>query len=458
MLNIKEIIESTKGKHINGDLNIIPTEYVIDSREVSKNDFFVPIVGQNTDSHKYIIECVKKGIIGFFIESNYIDKENIIKEVINLNKEICIVEVEKTSDALYEAAKYNRNKHIDIPVVAVTGSVGKTSTREMIASVLKKEYNLLITKKNYNSYIGLYLMLLKIKDQDICVLEIGIDRFGEMDILTEIVKPDVAVITMIGTAHIGIFKNKENIFKEKLNITNGIKGLSKLIVNGDDNFLNQLINTKKYSVEKYSMNEVEKIDIQNDNLEFETKIYNEMKKIKISEIGKHNIYNALSAIKVAEIFKMKSDNIIKGIEEYRNFSKRLEKKYIGDNILIIDDTYNASIDSMISGLESVNNLKGGRKIAVLGDMFELGEYSDELHIEIGKKFKDLNFDCLYTLGGAAKNISIEAKKYMNKDSVFVFEDKKKLVDFLKNNLIKNDIVYFKASNGMKFFEIIEELQ
>ncbi len=458
MLNIKELIEATNGKYINGDLNIIPREYVIDSREIVINDFFVPILGQNIDSHKYIIDCVKKGIIGFFIESNYINKENVIKECIDINKDICIIEVEETSDALYKAAKYNRNKHIDIPVVAITGSVGKTSTREMIASVLKKEYNLLITKKNYNSYVGLYMMLLKIDNQDICVLEIGIDRFGEMDVLADLVKPDVAVITMIGTAHIGIFGNKENIFKEKLKITNNIKGISKIIVNGDDDFLNQLVNNEKYFVEKYSMSEVKNIDIKNDSLEFETKIYNDTEKIKINEIGKHNIYNALSAIKVAEIFKMKSNNIIKGIEEYKNFSKRLEKKYIKDNILIIDDTYNASIDSMISGLESVNNLKGGRKIAVLGDMFELGDYSKELHLKIGEKFKDLNFDCLYTLGEAAKNISLEAKKYMTKDSVIIFEDKKELIKFLKNNLIKNDIVYFKASNGMRFFEIIEELK
>jgi UDP-N-acetylmuramoyl-tripeptide--D-alanyl-D-alanine ligase len=458
MLNINELVLATKGKLVNGDLNIIPQEYAIDSREIKEADFFVPVIGEKTDGHKYIIDCVKKGIIGFFISSNYLKKDEVAKESIKINKEICIVEVEDTSLALYEAAKFNRIKHIDIPVVAVTGSVGKTSTREMIASVLSEENTLLVTKKNYNSFIGLPIMVLKMDKQDICVLEVGIDKLYEMEALSDLLKPDICVITMIGTAHIGVLGSKDNIFSEKLKITNNIKGISTLIINSDDDYLKQIENSSKYLIEKFSIKDVGNVIYEDASINFETNIYNESKKIVINEIGKHNIYNALCAIKVAQSFKIKTDNILRGIAKYRNFSKRLEKKIIGENILIIDDTYNASIDSMISGLEAVNKIKGKRKIAVLGDMLELGEYSKKLHEEVGESFKSLNYDKLYTLGKEAKNISETAKKYMNFENVIHFEDKEVLIKYLKDNLVCNDIIYFKASNGMRFFDIIEELE
>ena len=458
MLNIDELIIATKGKYINGKLSVIPKEYVIDSRQIKQDDFFVPIVGEKTDGHKYIMDCVKNNIIGYFISCNYIEKDIIIKESIKLNPDICIVEVEDTSVALYEAAKFNRNKHIDIPVVAVTGSVGKTSTREMIASVLNQENKVLVTKKNYNSYIGLPIMILQMDKQDICVLEVGIDKIGEMELLSKLLKPDIAVITMVGTAHIGVFGNRENIFKEKLKIANDIKGFATVIINEDDTYLKQIENTNKYVVQKFGIKQVRNIVQEETYISFETNIYNETETVIINEMGNHNIYNALCAIKVAQFFDIKTKKILKGIAEYKNFSKRLEKKIIGDNILIIDDTYNASVDSMISGLEATNNIKGDRKIAVLGNMLELGSYSKELHQQVGKMFGKLNYDKLYTLGEEAKNISDIAKEYLNKNDIIHFSSKEELISYLEKKLISNDVVYFKASNGMKFFDIIEKLE
>lgn len=457
MLNFKELIEATNGTYINGNFELIPKNYVIDSRIIQEGDFFVPIIGEKNDGHDYILDTVKKGISGFFINKNNRNKNVIIDKSIKLNKDICIIEVEDTFKALYNAGRINREKNIDIPVVAVTGSVGKTSTREIISSVLKQKYNVLTTEKNYNSLIGVPIMALKIDKQDICVLEAGVDHFNEMELLSNILKPDVCVITNIGTAHIGTFKTGENILKEKIQITNHIKGKSKLIVNEDNTYLTKIENNVNYTVEKISIDNVSDINFDGEKIEFMTRLYGEKNKLQINALGNHNIYNALVAIKVGEIFDISKDKIIDGIAKYKNFSRRLEKKVTKNNVILIDDTYNASIDSMKSGLITVNNMKAERKIAVLGDMFDLGEKSNEIHLNLAEVFEILNYDYLFTLGNAAKNIALGAKKYMNENKIICFDNKEELINKLKELIKPNDLVYFKASNGMKFDQIINEI-
>lgn len=409
LLNIKELVNATKGKYINGDLNFIPREYVIDSRMVVEETFFIPIVGENTDGHKYIIDTVKKGASGFFISSSCFDKKNIIKNSLDINSNICIIEVNDTKEALYKAGEYNRNKHIDIPVVAVTGSVGKTSTREMIASVLSTEKNVLVTKANYNSIIGAPIMALQIDDQDICVFEIGTDFHGEIERLSNLTKPDIGVITIIGTAHIGVFGSREGIFNEKIQITSNMKPKSTLIVNSDDNYLQELEDVEKYNVIKYNDSDILEIN-EDEKITFKTKIYNKIESITLNQIGMHNVKNAICAIKVAEKFGISKDNIILGINNYKNFSRRMEKIVLKNNVVLIDDTYNASIDSMQSGLKTVDNMKAKRKIAVLGDMLELGELSANLHYEVGTLFKELNYDKLFLVGNETKKLAKGAKR------------------------------------------------
>lgn len=457
MLDINELLKATNGKYINGNRLKRPLNYCIDSRIVQKEDFFVPVVGENVDGHEYIIDCIKKGIVGFFVNSNYLKKEQLINESININKELCIVEVDNAQNALYDAGKYNRQKHINIPVIAVTGSVGKTSTREMIASVLKTSKNVLVTEKNYNSCIGAPIMALKMDNQDVCVLEAGIDKIGEMTLLTNLLKPDISVITCIGTAHIGNFGSQDIIFSEKIKIFESMKKDAIAIVNGDDKFLVNLKDTNNYSIKKYYIDSITDISQNENKIDFTTNIYGKSSQVRINEIGNHNVYNALCAIKIGEIFGLDIQEIVKGISNYKNFARRLEKKKIGD-ITIIDDTYNASIDSMKSGLITVNNLESKRKIAILGDMLELGSFSTEIHSGLGEVFKILKFDFLLTLGKEAKNIAISANKYFKEGSVEAFEDRNELINKLKDIMLPGDLLFFKASNGMKFPEIIEALE
>ena len=194
MLKVKDILKATNGKLINGEDEITITSYKIDSREVNSGDFFIPLPGERTDGHKYLDMVIDNGCIGFFVSKEKIDNLDI-KCFLKRNRNLIIIEVEDTLKALHMIGEYNRNIHIDIPIIAVTGSVGKTSTREIISSVLYQEKKVITTEKNMNSNIGLSLMTLKLKDQDVGIFEAGIDFVGEMDILTNILKPEVAVIT-----------------------------------------------------------------------------------------------------------------------------------------------------------------------------------------------------------------------------------------------------------------------
>lgn len=457
MLNIEEIVNASNAILINGKKDIIPVSYEIDSRNIKEGDFFVPIVGEKVDAHNYIVDCVKKGAIGYFINKNCVNFEIINNECIKINPNICIVAVEDTLKALINSGKYNREKHIDIPIVAVVGSVGKTSTREMITSVLKEEKNVLSTKKNYNSNIGVSLMCLEIDNQDICVLEAGIDKFDEMEELSEILKPDIAVMTIIGTSHIGTFKTKENIFSEKSKILKYIKGIKKVITNGDDIYLSSLVPCEKYNVEKVSMDNVDNVKIFENALGFETRIYGDKLNVMINQIGDHNIYNALMAIKVAECFNIKKENVINGIANYKNFVGRLGKIKV-NGITLIDDTYNASGESMRSGLLTVNRLEAQRKIAILGDMFDLGEFSDEIHSKVAEVFSIVKYDYLFTLGEKAKIIAKESKKYFKEGNIESFDNEKDFIDRIVREAKVGDILYFKASNGMHFSNIVKKVE
>ena len=449
MLSVREILNATNGILLNGDLEKEISNYKIDSREINQGDFYVPIIGEKVDGHKFILDTIKKGCIGFFTS------EDIELETIkSINNQVIVIKVEDTLKALHAIGKYSRNKKIDIEVVGITGSVGKTSTREMIASVLGQQKELLVTQKNMNGHIGLPLMTLLMEKQDLAVLEAGIDFVGEMDILNSMLIPDVAVVTNIGTSHIGKFGSQEVIYQEKVKIADTLKGKKILLLNKDDKFLKEYKNDN-LNIIYYSIEDAKDINIFEDHITFITNIYNKKEKVKINAIGNHNILNAIVAIRIGEIYNLPTEKIILGVESYKNFSRRMEKIDI-NGITIIDDTYNASPSSTKSGLETVNNLKSNRKIAVLADILELGDYSKELHIELGKVFKNLNYDILVAFGENMKYLSEVAKEYVKE--IYWFEDSIQAEEKIREIIKKEDIIYFKGSNAMKVNSIIENLK
>lgn len=449
MLSVREILNATNGILLNGDLEKEISNYKIDSREINQGDFYVPIIGEKVDGHKFILDTIKKGCIGFFTS------EDIELETIkSINNQVIVIKVEDTLKALHAIGKYSRNKKIDIEVVGITGSVGKTSTREMIASVLGQQKELLVTQKNMNGHIGLPLMTLLMEKQDLAVLEAGIDFVGEMDILNSMLIPDVAVVTNIGTSHIGKFGSQEVIYQEKVKIADTLKGKKILLLNKDDKFLKEYKNDN-LNIIYYSIEDAKDINIFEDHITFITNIYNKKEKVKINAIGNHNILNAIVAIRIGEIYNLPTEKIILGVESYKNFSRRMEKVDI-NGITIIDDTYNASPSSTKSGLETVNHLKANRKIAVLADILELGDYSKELHIELGSVFKNLNYDILVAFGENMKYLSEVAKEYVKE--IYWFEDSIKAEEKIREIMKKEDIIYFKGSNAMNVNSIIENLK
>lgn len=454
MLKIKEIVKASNGILLNGNEDESVRKYCIDSRQIQKNDFFIPFVGENVDGHNYIIDCVKNNICGYFINSNRQDKNKIIEESKKINKNLYIIEVEDTKKALYDIAVFNRQKHINIPIIAVTGSVGKTSTKEMIASILSKKYNVLKTEKNYNSDIGLPLMLLKIESQDICVLEVGISKIDEMEKLSFAIRPDIAVITMIGTSHIGYFKTQENIFREKRKVYKYMKDNGTIIVNGDDKYLKN-IEEDKYRVQFYSFNDIYNIVENEEKITFDTKIYNKIEKVEINAFGKHNIYNSLCAIKVAQTLNIDTKDIIQGMKEYKNYERRMQKIKLDNGCILIDDAYNASYDSIKSGLETLNQMKIKNKIVIIGDILEQGDLTESLHRKIGKLFKSIRLNQIYCIGSNSKYIKEEILSQGNNNVIWL-ENNQEIIKYIKDLIKPETIIYFKASNSMNFKQIIDK--
>ncbi len=451
MLKVKELLEATNGKLLNGNLDDEINNYKIDSREVKSGDFYIPIVGENVDGHRFINDTVKNNCSGFFVSN--IDSIDIqkIKEV---NKDIIIIEVEDTKKALVDIGIFNRNKHKDIEVVAITGSVGKTSTREIVSSVLSQQKNILVTEKNMNSYIGMPLMTLKLEEQEMAVLEAGIDFVGEMDILNKLLVPDVAVVTNIGTSHIGKFGSQDIIFQEKTKIADGLKGKKILLLNGDDEYLRRYENPS-VKILYYSIKDAKNIVINENTIEYDTLIYNKEEHIVVNALGNHNILNSLVAIKIGEIYNISVDKIKRGIFQYQNISRRMEKISF-NNITIIDDTYNASPSSMQSGLISIDEIKDKRKIAVLADILELGDYAKEIHLKMGKVFKELKYDVLIAYGENMKYLIENAKNYIKE--VYYCKDSTEAEKKVREIMRENDVIYFKGSNSMFVNKIVDDLK
>lgn len=447
MLTIREILEGINGRLIQGDLDLKIKGYKIDSRECQKGDLYVPLKGENTDGHRFISNAIDNGCSAILISD---------MEYLPQNVNVCfpIIQVEDCLEALQNIGKYNRLKHKEIESIAITGSVGKTSTREMISSVLSQKYNLMVTEKNMNGHIGLPLMTAKLDKQDLGVFETGIDFVGEMDILGKIVTPDIAVITNIGTSHIGKFGSQDIIYREKTNIANYLIGKKILLLNKDDKYLKKYKNSN-VNIIYYSINDASNIIVTNNYIEFDTKIYGKNEKIRINAIGNHNIINAIIAVRVAEQYNMEANEIIKGIASYENFNRRMEVINLNE-ITLIDDTYNASPSSTEAGLKTINCLKANRKIAVLADIAELGNYSKDIHNDLAEIFKSIDIDILIAFGNDIKYLYEKAKNYV-KESYYC-NNSEQAEKIIREIMKKGDLIYFKGSNVMKVNSIIESLK
>ena len=455
-MKIKDILKVTNGEMLVGNEELTCENFSKDTRTIQKGDIYIGLKGENFDGNQFWKQALESGAEAVIVQDVKISPIEMEKYS---NK--TIVRVEDTLKALYEIAKYKRSLY-DIPVVAITGSVGKTSTKDIVASVVATKYKTLKTQGNNNNNIGLPLTILKLRDHEALVIEMGMNHFGEISLLTDIAKPTLAVITNIGTSHIGNLGSRENILKAKLEILEGMR-IPKVIVNNDNDLLhnwynenNKKIEIHTFGIENDSEVMAEDIKMQEESSEFTAIEDSKKVKINVPVGGKHFVYNALCAIAVGKMLDISTEQIRQGIESFELTKKRMDIKKLENGAIIINDAYNASYESMKVSLEFLAKHTGERKIAVLGDMFELGKYTEELHRKVGKEVAKNNIDILICAGENAKYIIEEAQKN-SKIKTYFMHNNEEIVEKLSQESKNGDVILVKASNGMKFFEICQKL-
>lgn len=452
-LRLLDLANEAKGITENIDSTLIVKGISTDSRKVKEGDLFIAIEGENFDGHDFVRQAFEKGCSGAVVHKD-------IKDIQGLP----VVRVNNTLHALHEMARYYMSL-FDIPRVAVTGSTGKTTTKEMIYKVLSQKYNVIKNIGNYNNHIGLALSVFQIEeDHEIAIFEMGMSGFGEIDLLASIVKPDIAVITNVGLSHIENLGSQENIFKAKLEVTNYFSDKNILIINQDDSFLNtvsermrpyQVIGIGFGSASDGVISDVSNLGEKGVN--FLLTFRNTSNGFKLNAIGKHNVYNASMAVVIGLLFDVHIDDIAKGISEFEGYNMRLNVEESKNGIKILNDAYNASPDSMKAAIDTLMTIEGRRHIAILSDMLEMGDYSEKYHLEVGKYAADSGVDQIISVGKNALFIAKGAGN-MSGNNVCYYKANIDLINDLDVLIKPGDVVLVKGSRGMKMEEIVHSLK
>lgn len=462
---VKDVIKLSNGKILFGNVDDILGNFKKDTREIEVGDTYIGFKGEHYDGNLMYENALKNGAKVCIL------RENSVKDIVDVErikqeyKNSTIIMVEDTIKALQEIATYKRSLY-DIPVIGVTGSVGKTSTKDIIASVLSKKYNVLKTQGNYNNQIGLPFTILGLKDHDAMVIEMGMNQKGEISNLTNIAKPTVAVITNVGTAHIGNLGSRENILGAKLEILDGLKENGILVINNDNDMLhewNKKRIEKDFKVLTFGMenkSDVMPYDIVlgENGSTYKIDIDGDTYNVNVAVGGNHFVLNSLCAIAIGRLFDIKMKDILDGIANFELTKRRMQVEKNKQGITIINDCYNANYDSMKAAIEYLGKINANSKIAVLGDMLELGEFSKTLHEKVGEEVARNNIDILITVGEESKKIADKANEGgLQREKIHVCADNNEAIKIIKKIAKKGDAILLKASNGLNFQEIFNEI-
>ncbi|MDD5593893.1 MAG: UDP-N-acetylmuramoyl-tripeptide--D-alanyl-D-alanine ligase [Candidatus Margulisbacteria bacterium] len=411
MFTLQEILEvAGPGAQVTGSGPPAIKSISTDSRTIKAGELFIPLAGEKFDGRKFIPAVLKKGAF--------------------------VLAVKDGLKALQALAAYHRSK-FNIPLIGVTGSVGKTTTKDMIAGILSQEFDVLKNEENFNNEIGVPLTLLKLtKRHKAAVIEMAMQGLGEIELLAEIARPTISVVTNIGEAHLEFLKTKRNVAKAKAEIFKFQRQKDFAVINADDEYFEHLrskVKCRMSNVRTFGI--LEKADVTPKDLSG----------IVLPLPGEHMIYDALAAIAVARILKIKKTSIKKGLEDFHPSGRRMEVINCGNGVKIINDTYNANPQSMAAALKTLAAI-GGRKVAVLGDMLELGKAAGPAHRRLIKLARELKIDKAFTFGD-----------HWPKDSR-PLKDKKKLIKIVKQFVRPRDIILVKGSRGMKMEEVVDALR
>ena len=452
-LTCTEILEATGGTLVSGNPMEIFTGVSTDSRKIRPGDLFVPLIGQRFDGHRYIGDTFSAGALGA-----------VTQEEQTLPGEKAVIRVDNTLKALGDIAGFYRRK-FTVPFTAITGSVGKTSTKDMISCVLGRKFRVLKTEGNFNNEIGLPLTLLNLCDMhQAAVVEMGMSGFGEISRLTAMARPRIAVITNIGLAHIEKLGSRENILKAKLEILEGLDKDGLVVLNGDDELLSGLkgqlgFRTVFFGTEEGSDYRAYNIRVLGESGSyFDVTVSEKEYRVFVPSPGIHNVYNALAAIAAGMELGVPVEEAVLGIAAFEPGKMRLNITSNG-RWKVINDAYNASPQSMEAAISVLKDMEsGGRRIAVLGDMLEMGEWARDAHYGVGRFAASRGIDCIVAVGENGIHIIRGARDAgLPGECLQAFRTNEEAIRFLQEFAGQGDVLLVKGSRGMKMEEIVQSL-
>lgn len=429
---------------------IFDSASVIDTRKLQKGEIFFALKGENTDGHNFVLSVYKKSPAFCVVEKDWYETH---ADELDGNPLWIVESSEKALQLLAQKVR----KISEIPLLALTGTNGKTSTRTMIVSVLKKRYNVHSTTGNLNNQLGLPLSLLQLNENhDFSVLELGTNHFGEIELLCDIAKPDFALITNVGRGHTEFLGNPEGVAKAKAELFTAIPRTGTIFLNADDPYISNM-KYKVRNVIRYGMNsddvayhgEIKRVD----NFGRATITINNQIEIAVTVPGLYQAFNALAAATVGHRFGVSLENIKDALENHSGITNRLG--IIEGICKIIDDTYNANPESSLAAIQTMSAIESaGKKYFILGDMLELGDMKEAYHAEIGEAIAKSDIDVFITHGPLSQHANAAARKAGHPNALH-FSTKKEIIDFLNTNISKEDILLLKGSRGSRMEEIIE---
>lgn len=451
--NLARIAEMCGGTLLNENTGTIEIKGVsTDTRSLQKGNLYLPLKGENFDGHDFLKQALDKGAAGFIWE-----KERELPST-----DLPAVLVEESHETMFQLASSYRNSIEGLKVIGLTGSNGKTTTKDVITTILRQQYKVEKTPANLNNEIGLSKTILDLdSDCEICVLEMGTDHMGDISLLTRIAQPDFALLLNVGDSHLETLGSKENIARAKLEILEGLKPNGFFLYNGDDIIIKRVLTEYILPQNSYSFGTSEgndhliepmKFDETGNTFSLNDHIYT------IPLLGEHQMYNGSCAIILAEWFGLDYSDIAKGLTTISLTGMRNELIHL-KNFSILDDSYKSNPQSLNSFLQTAYTLdQYPRKIAVIGDMLELGEDAVKIHENIGKNIDSERLDYLICYGDLAYYIYNNAKDFYPEDHVFHFSEKEEMMEKLKELIIPGTLVLVKASRALHLETVVEELK
>ena len=453
-LRLDQIAEKTNGRILQGSPSSVFSKFNIDSRQTSPQELFFAIKAQR-DGHDYIPRAFKNGASGAVIS----------QDIPFPSKDFALVKVKNTLFALQELAQHALMDN-KVPVVGITGSNGKTTTKEFTCSLLSQKYKVLKSEGNFNNFLGLPLSLLKLKkDDEVVVLEMGMSEAGEIKTLTNIAPPDISVITNINPVHLEFFRSIEDIARAKKEILEGTKKEGTAVLNGDDLLVKEI--SKDWPGEKIHFGlsadcnpratYIKKNGL--DGITFLLEYGKEREKISFPFFYESYLYNLLAALGVAYALSLPLKSIVSQISKLKHFSKRGSLIRFENNIKLIDDSYNSNPKALESALKGLASIPAKRKIAVLGDMLELGEKKEEYHLQAGKQVAFYGWNILIGVGPLSKYLVKGAiSAGLSKEFTFSFHDSEETAERIMSIIKDGDLVLVKGSRGVKMEKIVENIK